>query len=533
MGVILVILALVNIFSIVKMSSLESQIDEISNSRLPRAISISDINTAIYQLRTSQLRQAITKNSTELKKQSNIMISVIDEINENIDIYLKLKKSSEKKGRYSTEEEQLFSEFDSSWEAYQDFCLDFFTLIQENDQNKAFELLNTEGYDSFERLNNNLDNLVRASQTSASQAALKAEISNRASRGVLSLLLIISIIISVIFSIFIIRYTSIPVRQLQKAAQSVAQGNLDVRLSSNSEDEIGNLAMSFNHMTSSLKAAMTKTEMQAKALQNKNRDLQVTLQELKATQDQLMIKGKMASLGRLVAGLAHEINNPLSSINSSIDVAKRCVIRLENARKVVDTTEKASSLILNADDVLALLNTNLSVITTATRRISELLKSLRNFARIDSTEFQRVDIHEGLDSTINLLGKDFENRIKVVKNYSDLPEIFCYPAQLNQAFLNVLQNASDAIDECGEISISTFIMDSNLIIEITDTGRGIPKEEIDRLFDFNFSNAGFRVKMGSGLATVYRIMEKHDGAIKIDSELNKGTTVTLTIPYEK
>lgn len=264
-------------------------------------------------------------------------------------------------------------------------------------------------------------------------------------------------------------------------------------------------------------------------LRETNTELTKTNRDLKEAQLQLVHSEKMASLGMLVAGVAHEINTPLGSINSNTDVTLSCFSKLrenynawahseqnvdnEKTKKILDTLEKL---------------TNVS--KEACLRISRIVKSLKNFARLDEEEEKTVDIHDGLDSTLELLKYLFEKRIKIVKDYGTIPAIHCKPAQLNQVFNNILHNAYQAIDGNGEIRIKTEFKDGNIYVVISDNGAGIPPEKINKIFDPGFTTKGVGVGTGLGLSIAYKIVEDHGGKIEVASEMGKGSTFTIILP---
>ena len=164
-------------------------------------------------------------------------------------------------------------------------------------------------------------------------------------------------------------------------------------------------------------------------------------------------------------------------------------------------------------------------------RVGSIVGSLRDFARLDEAEFQVVGLHVGIDSALTLLQNRIGENITVVKKYGDIPPIYCSPGQLNQVFMHLLKNALQAIEERGEISVSTFEADDKVYVQISDTGVGIPPEQLERIFDFDFHATDLRVKMGLGLSTDYRIQD-HQGEIQIKSEVGKGTEVTISLPIE-
>ena len=166
----------------------------------------------------------------------------------------------------------------------------------------------------------------------------------------------------------------------------------------------------------------------------------------------------------------------------------------------------------------------------ATKRVTKIVQSLKNFARLDQSELELVDLHEGLESTLTLIDHLMKDRIEVVKNYGELPKVQCYASQINQVFANVLTNAVQAIQEAGSITITTRQDGPCVLIEVADTGVGITAEHLDRIFDPGFTTKGVGVGIGLGLSITYRIIENHHGSIHVQSELGKGTTFTIRLP---
>jgi signal transduction histidine kinase len=246
-------------------------------------------------------------------------------------------------------------------------------------------------------------------------------------------------------------------------------------------------------------------------------------EERKEMQDQLILQEKMASLGSLVAGIAHEINSPVGTLQSATDVVTRCVNRIESLFAEGQPLEDVSK-------AFKILKDNTELIAVAGGRIANIVRSLRNFARLDEAEYQRASLHEGLESTLILLEGALKNRIMVVKEFQEIPEMLCFPGQLNQVFMSLLQNATEAIEGPGTISIRAFTKDDFVHIQISDSGRGIAPEKLKRIFDFAFSERGSRVKMRSGLVTAYSIVQRHRGNIAVESRLGEGSTFTVSLP---
>jgi signal transduction histidine kinase len=251
-------------------------------------------------------------------------------------------------------------------------------------------------------------------------------------------------------------------------------------------------------------------------------DLSNALKELIETQNQLLLQEKMASLGTLVAGLSHEINNPLGAMGSAMDMLRRCLEKFE--------TELESSYRKRVDKPLHLMLVNLGVLNTAQKRITTLVSSLKNFARLDEAAMQKADIHEGLESTLTLLKSEISEKITIVKEYGELTKIFCSPGQLNQVLMSLLSNSIQSIETTGTINIKTFLKDEHIYVKVADTGKGISHDKLEKIFDFGFSSNQSRVKMGAGLPTAYNIIQKHKGEIKFESEVGVGSTVTVILP---
>lgn len=266
-------------------------------------------------------------------------------------------------------------------------------------------------------------------------------------------------------------------------------------------------------------------------LKDKNDQLEQTLKKLNATQAQLIQSGKVRALGRLVAGVTHELNTPLGVVKSAMDVSHRGVTRMAE--------------ILTADGICAsvpedhelrrtirLLEKNMHGHLQATDRLSAIINSLKNFIRLDEADFQKADIHEGLENTLTLLEYEFKDRITVTRNYGALPEIYCHPGQLNQVFMNLLINAAQSVTDKGQITVTTTTDDSKITLTIVDTGKGIPPEQLEHLFEPGFITTGSRVRMRTGLYTSYTIIQEHQGNLYATSEAGKGSTFHIVLPID-
>ena len=243
-------------------------------------------------------------------------------------------------------------------------------------------------------------------------------------------------------------------------------------------------------------------------------ELQNTLKELQETQLQLIHSEKMASLGQLIAGVAHEINTPLGSIKSNNGIITKLVKQIEDS------------------ELAELFAETTRIDKVAIERISNLVVSLKKFVRLDEEQLQSADINKELDLTLEIIYHETKNKAEIIKEYSNLPMIKCYPNMLNQVFMNILMNACQAIETKGKITISTEIDEDNLVVKIKDNGKGIKKENLNKIFDAGFTTKSVGVGTGLGLAISSKIIAKHNGTIKVLSEENKGTEFIITIPVE-
>ncbi len=221
------------------------------------------------------------------------------------------------------------------------------------------------------------------------------------------------------------------------------------------------------------------------------------LDELKQIQAHLIQSEKMAAMGKLAAGLIHEVNNPIGAMNSAIDVSNRSVNKIIEILSENQSTKDIQGNGLFRMSVEVLQNSSLVTIR-ASKRITKILESLSSFVQLDKSTLQKIDLREVLESILTMFNHELINRITVIKKYEDIPIITCHEAELNQVFLNLLRNAIQSITGKGKITIRTFMENNNVCIQITDTGIGIPPEQIQNLFVPAFSKKRKEGKISHG-----------------------------------
>jgi two-component system, NtrC family, sensor kinase len=278
-------------------------------------------------------------------------------------------------------------------------------------------------------------------------------------------------------------------------------------------------------------------------LEKQNIELANRKAELERLQAQLVQSEKMASLGQLAAGVAHELNNPAGFIYGNMDILAGYLTSLEILFKTWDgiklSSEDASSLDaietkLNYKTLRRELSLILADCREGAERICDVVKNLRLFSRLDEAEFKSIDVNEGISSTLRLLSRYYSaGSISLEKHYGNLPLVDCYASQLNQVWMNLLVNAAQAVGDNGKVSIETKLNGDNIVVVIADNGAGIPAESLSNIFDPFFTTKPVGVGTGLGLSTSYGIIERHGGSISVQSKLNQGTTFTVQIPIRR
>ena len=292
-------------------------------------------------------------------------------------------------------------------------------------------------------------------------------------------------------------------------------------------------------------------------LERKNDELERVLMELKATQAQILQSEKMASIGQLAAGVAHEINNPTGFVSSNLNVLAgydtdikslieqyRAIVSDIKAGAATSANEGRSSIseqlshiaeLEKEVDIDFILNDTPNLIKECregAERIKKIVIDLKDFAHPVEHKLNYADINKNMESTLNVVWNELKYKARVVKEYGELPQVKCYSQQINQVFVNLLVNAAQAIAKEGEIRISTRKIDDSVEIKISDTGAGIPKENLLKIFDPFFTTKEVGKGTGLGLNVAYNIIKKHKGTIEVQSEIGKGTTFTIQIPID-
>jgi signal transduction histidine kinase len=244
--------------------------------------------------------------------------------------------------------------------------------------------------------------------------------------------------------------------------------------------------------------------------------------ELRDTQAQLTQAEKMKSLGQLVAGVAHELNNPIGFVHANLQLLDEYITKLVEGQGTEADRQRLQEAIRKL----------LERSREGTQRVKKIVQDLRTFSRMDQAELQDADLHEEMERTLRLMEPRFKNNIQVERDFGNLPRVRCYVGQLNQVFLNLLMNACDAIEKDGTVRLKTRPVDGGVRLEFHDDGPGIDEEVKSRIFDPFFSTKPVGVGTGLGLSLSHGIIERHGGRISVESTPGQGTTFAIELPLD-
>lgn len=291
---------------------------------------------------------------------------------------------------------------------------------------------------------------------------------------------------------------------------------------------------------------LAETKRRGDALAERNRDLEESNRRVSETQAQLLQSEKLASIGQLAAGVAHEINNPVGYIGSNVEALRSYVGDLlkmvdafeawaedpqsEAHKAALDAVRSNSELGFIRDDIQQLLTETMEGIG----RVRRIVQDLKEFSHVDEGEWEVADLHKGIESTINVVRNEIKYKAELIKEFSDIPLVECLPSQLNQVFMNLLVNAAQAIAEKGTITVRTAWdqLKDQVVVEVQDSGCGITPDHLKRIFDPFFTTKPVGKGTGLGLSVSYGIVAKHHGTIEVNSEVNKGTCFRIRLPVK-
>lgn len=330
-------------------------------------------------------------------------------------------------------------------------------------------------------------------------------------------------------------------KELEKKAQTNKQLVFEVGERLQAEADLLKLNQELEQRVLERTAQLDASNQHLEASRN---ELEAACKNLQTQQATILQQDRMACIGQLAASVAHDINNPIGFVYGNLEVLKNYWHKLtgfiaeqDNALQLLDSPEVTLRIderrkALKVDYVLDEFNAVLDESLEGAQRVNKIVLNLKGFARLDENEARLADIHECLESTLNIVLNELRYKADIKKEYGDVPQLVCFPQQLNQVFMNLMINAAQAIENWGEITIRTWADQKNVFIAIGDTGCGIPEEHYDRLFEPFFTTKASGVGTGLGLSIVREIIKKHQGEITVDSKSGEWTVITLQLPLE-
>jgi len=415
-------------------------------------------------------------------------------------------------------------------------------------------------------------NYIADSQKTQFTSELKSGVSRLNSSQLQTLIGSLCILgLGMVMTVILRRTISNPIQRLTEVTRSIRAGNLDVQAPVESGDEIGILSKTLNEMTDSLKTSLNTlenynknlelvVEERTQELQIKNEELQATLNHLQETQSHLIQAEKMSSLGQMIAGIAHEINNPVSFIQCNLSplmaYCQDLLSLIEEYQQCYASNPQIEEKIEDID--LDYLKEDLPQLVDSmqigTRRIHDIILSLKNFSRVDQAKIKSADIHEGIESTLLILQHRLKSAshqgrmIELRKEYGDLPLVQCYPGELNQVFMNILANGIEILESMGQeaenreeleegvLTIHTEYQaeTDKVLIQISDNGPGMDTQTAQKIFDPFFTTKPVGKGTGLGLSISYTIIvEHHQGRLSCYSEPGQGARFDIEIPVHQ
>jgi signal transduction histidine kinase len=573
LALVLVVVAGSSFYSISRIAAIKDDIDEVSSFWLERAKVLGGLEVNISILRLNQLQFASSVDYERRVAFARTTSATIDSILVYMDAYNAVRLDSldreleESEKQLLAEETGLMDSFEDSWDTYLGELLPFLDLDRELDETTRASIFDA-SRDDFEAVRRDIGDLVRLNFEAWQISAERANANFRAARVVTNLVFIGAIALSVVIVVVQVRLVSGPVVALRHAAERVAQGDRSVRIPVESRDEIGSLSKSFNRMTialaeneaelakrqqaltranSELQVSERELRAQKEEIERKNAALEDALERLKATQQQLVIREKMASLGQLTAGIAHEIKNPLNFVNNFSKLSQEILADLvEELEERGD--EKVNDVLKDVNDLLDDLRFNAERIGEHGSRADGIVRSMLLHSRGKPGERIPTDVNELLEEYLNLAyhgmranNPDFN--VTLERSFDPAIEpIDAVQQDLGRVFLNIVNNALYATNERAQeerrdytpsVKVETSSKDGSIIVRISDNGNGIPADILDKIFEPFFTTKPTGAGTGLGLSLAYEIVtDGHNGTMNVESQVGEGTTFIISLPVD-
>lgn len=550
LGLVVIVVASASAYALRQVQLMKDDIDEVSKFWLKRSETIGKLAINVALVRLNQLQMSATTNQERREDYARNAIARLDSVAANWDRFSAIRldplnraPDSEER-RWAIKEQSAFEALDDSWDDYLGELLFFLDPDEElNEETRTRIFDKSEG--DFRAVSNHLAELIAINHDAWRVTEIEADASFVRARLVTRLIVFGAVIISILIIMVLVRLISKPLTELARAAERVAAGDRSVYIVANSKDEIGRLSKAFNRMTVSLRNQESELLRRQAATEEKNSELQDALEKLTETQQQLIVREKMASLGQLTAGIAHEIKNPLNFVNNFARLSKELTEELVDELKE-HPDRLASEVLDDLGDVLEDLTFNAARIQEHGSRADSIVKNMLLHSRGKPGEKVRVNLNKLLNeyATLSYHGmrgtdRDFNCEV-IVELSDDLPEIDIVHQSMGRVFLNILNNAYYAVrDRAGEkdsgfsptVTVRTSVKEEAIVIAISDNGTGMPPDVVEKVFEPFFTTKPTGSGTGLGMSLAYDIVtDEHGGTIEVESEEGVGTTFTITLP---
>jgi two-component system NtrC family sensor kinase len=429
----------------------------------------------------------------------------------------------------------------------------------------SYQAIDDDVYDNFEEI---VVNNVIYGRIEMGFSTEKVEKEINVARRLAGIIVVIQISLMILFSFFLGVYLTRQLKVLANTARQVAAGDLSQQVAINATDEIGEVAHSFNKMIASLEEANERSRLYSEKLSDANENLEervkrrtskileqnemleTAIEEVRQTQKQLVQSEKMASIGQLAAGVAHEINNPVAFVKSNLSTLVQYVQTyheiIDKQRELinsfdVENNQNLKQKILQLDEYIhdndiEFINEDIIILVKesidGTHRVSEIVQGLKVYSRESDDVMRDFDINQCLSDTLKMLSNELKYACELVTHWEDLPLYRGNKGNLSQVFTNLIVNALQSMVDVGTLTINTALVDEKIVVTIADTGKGIKKEVMSKLFDPFFTTKAVGVGTGLGLSISQGIINDHQGKILVESEIGKGAMFTIILPVK-
>ena len=549
-GLVLAIVGASNFFALDRMQDMKEDIDEVSGFWLNRsdALGLLAVNMALVRL--NQVQMAATTDHERRQDYAQGAITRLDSVAMYWDRFLEIRLDSldreldPEERSWSIREEAIFELLEDSWDAYLGellFFLDPDEQLDEETRTRIFDDSEEEFVTVARQVGELMDINASAWKVSEQRAAQNFE----NWRNITRLLFFIALLSAIAVTTLLVRLISRPVTDLTRAAERVAKGDREVFLQVGSKDEIGRLSTSFNHMTHALRNQEAELLRRQQETAQKNEELESALEKLQATQQQLVVREKMASLGQLTAGIAHEIKNPLNFVNNFARMSGELASELIEELKSKEDGQ-VKDVLPEIQDIVADLAFNAERIGEHGSRADSIVKNMLLHSRGKPGEHVETDLNQLLDEYVHLAfhgmrGEDAQFNANFETDLDPaVGQVSVVRGSIGRVFLNILNNAFYAVGERARsepdsyeptVRVRSKRLNDKVEIRIEDNGGGIPEENVARIFEPFFTTKPTGSGTGLGLSLAYDIVtEEHRGEMNVETEINKGTSFVISLP---